>query len=88
MRTGAQPVAAEDVGDLTWQARAICADDPDWHRLTQLDQKRICIHCPVHTECLNYALKHVPGGKNGDASVWGGYNGNERTRKLRKLGQR
>lgn len=77
----ARSLAADDAGDMSWQRRALCADDPDWHRLSQLDQKRICINCPVHTECLGYALQHSP---KGDGQVWGGYNGYQRSRMLKR----
>lgn len=69
-----------DAGDMSWQDRALCADDLDWHDLSELDQKRICGNCPVHSECLSYALEYA----RRDPGVWGGYNASQRTRMLRR----
>lgn len=47
--------------------------------------RRICVGCPVATECLDYALAH-----HIDHGVWGGTSERERRRiaRSRRLGQR
>lgn len=74
--------------DYTWRLQAICRDtDPDLffpvgttgYALVQIDRaKQVCGECPVHVDCLDYALE-----TNQDSGIWGGTSEEER-RKLRK----
>jgi len=41
--------------------------------------RRICLECPVRTECLEYALEHRI-----DQGAWGGTSERERRRILRR----
>lgn len=65
-----------------WPDRALCAQtDPEAffpeRGCSTAEAKRICMACPVRTECLDYALEH--GERFG---VWGGLSERER-RKLK-----
>jgi len=44
--------------------------------------KRICVDCPVKTECLEHAIK------NSETGVWGGMNDLDRVRFVRRRFQR
>ncbi len=69
--------------DYTWRKAAICRDtDPDLffpvgttgYALVQIDKaKQVCDECPVHSDCLQYALD-----TNQDSGIWGGTSEEER----------
>jgi WhiB family redox-sensing transcriptional regulator len=69
--------------DYTWRKAAICRDtDPDLffpvgttgYALVQIDRaKQVCGECPVHPDCLQYALD-----TNQDSGIWGGTSEEER----------
>lgn len=70
----------DDSTGLDWQTEAICAQTdpevffPEKGGSTR-NAKRVCVGCPVKTECLGYALE-------GDErfGVWGGLSERERHR--------
>ena len=56
--------------DYTWRSDAICRDTA----LLQIARaKEVCGQCPVHRECLDYALE-----TNQDSGIWGGTSEEER----------
>ena len=69
--------------DYTWRQSSLCRDtDPDLffpvgttgHALTQIARaKEVCGECPVHVECLEFALE-----TNQDSGIWGGTSEEER----------
>ncbi|MEQ1698689.1 MAG: WhiB family transcriptional regulator [Ilumatobacteraceae bacterium] len=79
--------------DYTWRRDAICRDtDPDLffpvgttgYALVQIDRaKQVCGECPVHNECLEYALE-----TNQDSGIWGGTSEEERRTIRRRLAGR
>ena len=80
---GARPLEAEDGGQLSWQADALCAQtDPESFFPEQggstRDAKKICTSCEVRSECLEYALSN-----DERFGIWGGLSERER-RKLRR----
>ena len=66
-----------------WRREAACRDtDPDLffpvgttgNALVQIERaKEVCGECPVHRECLDYALE-----TNQDSGIWGGTSEEER----------
>lgn len=75
-------VPLEDIEDLGWQDRALCAETdpeaffPEKGGSTR-EAKRVCRSCEVRAECLEYVLEH------GDESwarhgIWGGMSAEER----------
>lgn len=63
-----------------WKDRATCAQtDPEAFFPEKggstMDAKRICIHCPVQTQCLQAALDN-----DERFGIWGGYSERERRR--------
>lgn len=79
--------------DYTWRLQAICRDtDPDLffpvgttgYALVQIDRaKQVCGECPVHVDCLDYALE-----TNQDSGIWGGTSEEERRNLRRRLAGR
>jgi WhiB family redox-sensing transcriptional regulator len=79
--------------DYAWRKAAICRDtDPDLffpvgttgYALVQIDKaKQVCTECPVHTECLEYALE-----TNQDSGIWGGTSEEERRHIRRQMAAR
>jgi WhiB family transcriptional regulator, redox-sensing transcriptional regulator len=77
---------------MDWRTRAACRDeDPELFfpigttgpAVEQTDAaKRVCMHCEVREECLEFALA-----TNQDAGIWGGLAEDER-RTLRRQRQR
>lgn len=70
-----------NVDDEPWRQRAACAelDSETWFPPKGGDKgalaKRICRHCPVQFECLQFALKiGTPDG------VWGGLSPDQRAK--------
>ena len=69
--------------DYTWRSEAICRDtDPELlfpvgttgYALLQIARaKEVCGQCPVHRDCLDYALE-----TNQDSGIWGGTSEEER----------
>jgi WhiB family redox-sensing transcriptional regulator len=69
--------------DYTWRSDAICRDtDPELffpvgttgYALLQIARaKEVCGQCPVHSDCLDYALE-----TNQDSGIWGGTSEEER----------
>jgi WhiB family redox-sensing transcriptional regulator len=78
-------VRPEDVEDLTWQDKALCAETdpeaffPEKGGSTR-EAKRVCRSCEVRAECLEYALENPDIGQWG---IWGGLSAQER-RRMRK----
>jgi len=76
-----QPPGA--AADGRWQERALCRQIGDAVFYPEKGQpvqqaKRICAHCPVRIECLDYALAH-----DERFGVWGGMSERERRREAR-----
>jgi WhiB family redox-sensing transcriptional regulator len=77
-------VRPEDVEDLSWQDRALCAQTdpeaffPEKGGSTR-EAKKICSSCPVRSECLSYALAH-----DERFGIWGGLSERER-RRLKRM---
>jgi WhiB family transcriptional regulator, redox-sensing transcriptional regulator len=79
--------------DYTWRKQAICRDtDPDLffpvgttgQALVQIARaKEVCGECPVHGQCLEYALE-----TNQDAGIWGGLDEEERRNIRRRAAAR
>jgi WhiB family redox-sensing transcriptional regulator len=68
--------------DLDWRERAACAGKQEFffadHKATLVrEAKKICMSCPVKTQCLAHAMRHDEYG------VWGGLTANERRRARR-----
>jgi WhiB family redox-sensing transcriptional regulator len=70
-----------------WAERALCAEaDPDaWfpdrgRRESITLAKRICGHCPVRAECLDYALSGADTWRGITSGIWGGTTPHERGR--------
>jgi WhiB family redox-sensing transcriptional regulator len=68
-----------------WAERALCAQaDPDaWfpekgQRALAEIATRICGHCPVHAQCLKYALSGTDTWGGIAAGIWGGTTPQER----------
>lgn len=76
--------------DYSWRKQAICRDtDPDLffpvgttgYALVQIERaKQVCGECPVHVDCLDYALE-----TNQDSGIWGGTSEEERRNLRRRL---
>ena len=74
--------------DYTWRVDAVCKDtDPELffpigttgQALLQIAKaKSVCCECPVHVECLEFALE-----TNQDTGIWGGTSEEER-RQIRR----
>lgn len=69
--------------DRDWQDQAICSQtDPESFFPekggTTAPAKKICLDCPVRTECLQYALDH-----DERFGIWGGFSERERRRMKR-----
>ena len=73
----------DDVEDLGWQERALCAQTdpeaffPEKGGSTR-EAKKVCRACEVQAECLEYALGH-----DERFGIWGGMSERER-RRLRR----
>ena len=73
-------VRPEDVDDLGWQDRALCAQTdpeaffPEKGGSTR-EAKRVCRSCEVRAECLEYALEN-----DERFGIWGGLSERERRR--------
>ncbi len=71
---------ADDVEDLGWQERALCAQTdpeaffPEKGGSTR-EAKKVCRACEVQEECLEYALTH-----DERFGIWGGMSERERRR--------
>ena len=80
---GARSLEAENEGQLSWQADALCAQTdpesffPEKGGSTR-DAKKICTSCEVRSECLEYALAN-----DERFGILGGLSERER-RKLRR----
>ena len=76
----------EDVEDLGWQERALCAQTdpeaffPEKGGSTR-EAKRVCRSCEVRAECLEYALEN-----DERFGIWGGLSERERRRIKRQVG--
>ena len=74
--------------DYSWRRESLCADtDPELffpigttgQALLQIAKaKSVCCECPVHVECLEFALE-----TNQDTGIWGGTSEEER-RQIRR----
>ncbi|MCL2653689.1 MAG: WhiB family transcriptional regulator [Propionibacteriaceae bacterium] len=77
-------VEEDEVGALSWQGRALCAQTdpeaffPEKGGSTR-EAKRVCAKCDVRQECLDYALEH-----DERFGIWGGMSERDR-RRLRRL---
>ena len=79
--------------DYTWRSEAICRDtDPELffpvgttgYALLQIARaKEVCGQCPVHSDCLEYALE-----TNQDSGIWGGTSEEERRTIRRRVAGR
>jgi len=79
-------VSPEDVDELGWQDRALCAQtDPEAFFSEKggstREAKRVCRSCEVRAECLEYALEH-----DERFGIWGGMSERERRRIKRQAG--
>lgn len=78
------PLAHGGNGELSWQARSLCAQTdpeaffPEKGGSTR-EAKRVCLSCDVRTECLEYALAH-----DERFGIWGGLSERERRRLKRR----
>ena len=77
----------ESPDDYGWMLRALCrgANPSEFFPSDGVGvefAQRICGHCPVRTECLEYALKFRI-----EHGVWGGASERERRRILRRRRQ-
>jgi WhiB family transcriptional regulator, redox-sensing transcriptional regulator len=78
-------VRPEDVDDLGWQDRALCAQTdpeaffPEKGGSTR-EAKRVCRSCEVRAECLEYALEN-----DERFGIWGGLSERERRRIKRQV---
>ncbi len=70
-----------------WANRALCAQaDPDaWfpgngQRALAATATRICGHCPVRPQCLDYALSGADTWHGISTGIWGGTTPRERSR--------
>jgi WhiB family redox-sensing transcriptional regulator len=78
-------VRPEDVDDLGWQDRALCAQTdpeaffPEKGGSTR-EAKRVCRSCEVRAECLEYALEN-----DERFGIWGGLSERERRRVKREV---
>jgi len=83
---GACGIGADDVEDLGWQERALCAQTdpeaffPEKGGSTR-EAKKVCRACDVRAECLEYALAH-----DERFGIWGGLSERERRRLKRQAG--
>ena len=74
----------DDVEDLGWQERALCAQTdpeaffPEKGGSTR-EAKKVCRACEVRAECLEYALAH-----DERFGIWGGMSERERRRLKRE----
>ena len=79
-------VRPEDMDDLGWQDRALCAQTdpeaffPEKGGSTR-EAKRVCRSCDVRAECLEYALEN-----DERFGIWGGLSERERRRIKREAG--
>jgi WhiB family redox-sensing transcriptional regulator len=77
-------VRPEDVDDLGWQDRALCAQTdpeaffPEKGGSTR-EAKRVCRSCEVRSDCLDYALEN-----DERFGIWGGLSERERRRLKRQ----
>lgn len=79
--------------DYTWRSQATCRDtDPELffpvgttgQALLQIAKaKSVCCQCPVHTQCLEFALE-----TNQDTGIWGGTSEEERRQMRREAAAR
>lgn len=79
--------------DYTWRHQATCRDtDPELffpigttgQALLQIAKaKSVCCECPVHVECLQFALE-----TNQDTGIWGGTSEEERRQMRREQAAR
>ena len=73
-------IGADDVDELGWQERALCAQTdpeaffPEKGGSTR-EAKKVCRACEVRAECLEYALAH-----DERFGIWGGMSERERRR--------
>ena len=77
----------ESPDDYSWMLQALCrgANPSEFFPSDGVGvefAQRICGHCPVRTECLEYALKFRI-----EHGVWGGASERERRRILRRRRQ-
>jgi WhiB family redox-sensing transcriptional regulator len=69
-----------------WAERALCGRaDPAWfpekgQQSLAAITKRICGHCPVRTQCLDYALSCADTWREIATGIWGGTTPRERDR--------
>lgn len=82
------PGALRDNRDRSWMVDAECTKvDPDWFFTDRGEStdaaKKVCAHCPVRIECLDYALAG-----NEKFGIWGGASERERRRIRRQRKQR
>jgi WhiB family transcriptional regulator, redox-sensing transcriptional regulator len=80
---------------MSWQDRAACRgmdallffgpDDEAWpeREIREAKAKAVCQLCPVHVQCLDYALRNSI--RHG---IWGGLNDEERARERRRRARR
>ncbi len=79
-------IGADDVEDLGWQERALCAQTdpeaffPEKGGSTR-EAKKVCRACDVRAECLEYALS-----QDERFGIWGGLSERERRRLKRQAG--
>jgi WhiB family redox-sensing transcriptional regulator len=79
--------------DYTWRSQATCRDtDPELffpvgttgQALLQIAKaKSVCCQCPVHAQCLEFALE-----TNQDTGIWGGTSEEERRQMRREAAAR
>ncbi len=73
-------VANEEVDEMGWQEKALCAQTdpeaffPEKGGSTR-EAKKVCLSCEVRSECLDYALKN-----DERFGIWGGLSERERRR--------
>lgn len=77
-----------DEANEDWRERALCAQTdpnsffPDKGGSTR-EPKKVCLFCPVRTECLDWALTFERENSHSLHGIWGGLSERER-RKLRR----
>jgi WhiB family transcriptional regulator, redox-sensing transcriptional regulator len=73
---------------VSWEQQARCRTiDPEIFFApgvrTERRAKAVCALCPVKSDCLSFALE-----SRTEFGIWGGLNGKERQRMLRRIGTR